>query len=503
MRINHNISALQTNSHMRRTGNSLDKAMERLSSGFKINRSADDAAGMAISRKMKTQIEGLERASMNGSDGISVIQTAEGALNEVSAILQRCRELSVQGANDTNAPEDRAAIQREINQLLQEIDRISQSTEFNTKSLLNGNLDNNSYTDNTGVELIFSSDTVPANNYSLTVTTDPRQAVINCPSPFLGDISEEEKGKVTINGVSVVFRAEETQEEWFADLRNTCDALGIDVFYGDGPSDEGTAETAGYIKEDVGMGSLVFMSRGYGSSQKISISCDNPVLGAALGITADEEDPVTAIGIDAEVELGEQGFNKTATATSDGDIVTIKDSNNFEMRYKIVPGTAGTIFTDASGDWKVPAAAENSGGAEVVSTLLPVGSLFLQLGANENQTMEVKIPRMDSETMGIKYANVGTHESATLAIKQFDAAINFVSSTRSKLGAYQNRLEHTVTNLDTAGYNMTESMSRIEDADMAEEMTSFTQQNVLQQAGTAILAQANERPQTILSLLNA
>ena len=250
------------------------------------------------------------------------------------------------------------------------------------------------------------------------------------------------------------------------------------------------------------MRSLVFMTRGYGASEKISISCDNPNLAMALGITADTEDPVTATGLDTEVSLGEQGFAKTATATSEGDIVTIKDSNGFEMKYKITPGTARTSFTDASGDGMISAAAVSSGGTEVVSTLLSVGSLFLQVGTNEGQTMEVKIPRLDSETLGIKYANVGTHESASRAISLFDNAVNFVSSIRSKLGSYQNRLEHTVTNLDTAGYNVTESMSRIMDADMAEEMTEYTQQNVLQQAGTAILAQANERPQNILSLLN-
>ena len=141
MRINHNISALQTNAHMRRTDNALDKAMERLSSGYKINKASDDAAGMAISRKMKTQIAGLERASMNCSDGISVIQTAEGALNEVSSILQRCRELAVQSANDTYSDDDRDAVQLEINQLMEEIQRISETTEFNTKTLLDGNLE--------------------------------------------------------------------------------------------------------------------------------------------------------------------------------------------------------------------------------------------------------------------------------------------------------------------------------------------------------------------------
>ena len=154
MRINHNISAMQTNSQLRKTNKNLDTALERLSSGYRINRAADDAAGMAISRKMKTQIEGLERASMNSSDGISVIQTAEGALNEVTAMLQRMRQLAVQAANGTNTNEDRLSIQQELNQLTAEIARISETTEFNTKTLLDGNIDNNSYSNVPGLDLI-------------------------------------------------------------------------------------------------------------------------------------------------------------------------------------------------------------------------------------------------------------------------------------------------------------------------------------------------------------
>ena len=502
MRINHNISALQTNSHMRKTGNSLDNAMQKLSSGYKINRAADDAAGMAISRKMKTQISGLERASMNGSDGISVIQTAEGALGEVTSLLQRCRELAVQGANDTNTGDDRFAIQQEINQLLKEVDRISESTEFNTKPLLNGELDNNTYSDVQGVDIIYTSDTVSAGDYNLTVTKDARQAVINCESPSLTDVGEDEAGTLTINGVSVTFKEDMTQEEWFSELRNTCDVIGIDVFFAGDSNTDGPAETAGYEKEDIGVGNLVFVSRGYGSSQKIELKCDNPDLADALGILYDEEEGVTAKGVDAEVKLSEEGFSKTATTSTDGNIVTIKDSDGFEMKVKLDPGIAGTEFTDTTG-YGIEASSIDGEETDVVSTLLNAGSMFLQVGSNEDQTLEVKIPRIDTETLGIKNTNICTHESAEYSIQLFDRAVNSVSAIRSRLGAYQNRLEHTVTNLETTQLNMTEAMSRIEDADMAEEMTAFTQQNVLQQAGTAMLAQANERPQTILSLLNS
>ena len=498
MRINHNISALQTNAHMRRTDNALDKAMARLASGYKINKASDDAAGMAISRKMKTQIEGLERASMNGSDGISVIQTAEGALNEVTSILQRCRELAVQGANDTLSGDDRAAIQKEINELMKEVQRISDTTEFNTKTLLNGTLDNNSYTDNVGVNMIYTSDTVAPDEYKISVTQDPRQAVINCEAPALGTVTSAQAGNITVNGLTISINEGETREEWFSSIRNSCDLLGIDVFYG--TPGGGTTETAGYTKNDIGTGNLVFVSRGYGSSQKIEIGCDNSQLASQLGLITDTTKTVEAKGVDAEISL-DDGFKKTATYSSNGNIVTIKDSNSFEMRFKIDSGVAGTNFTDKTG--KDAAASSSTGtSTQVTSTLLAAGTMYLQVGANENQTMEVKIPRIDPEVLGITNANVMIHENADKAIKLFDDAVNFVSIIRAKLGAYQNRLEHTIADLDSTGLNMTEAMSRLMDADMATEITNSTQQNVLQQAGTAMLAQANERPQTILSLLN-
>lgn len=498
MRINHNISAMQTNAQMRRTDNALDTALERLSSGLRINKAADDAAGMAISRKMKTQIEGLERASMNSSDGISVIQTAEGALTEVTAMLQRMRQLSVQAANGTNTTEDRVAIQQEISQLTAEIRRISDTTEFNTKTLLDGNIDNNSYTDNTKVELIYSSDTVSCLDYAFTVVQDPRQAVICAGSPDFDELGEDEGGCITINGYPIYFAAGMSLESCYSRLRDACSDMNMTAFFGDGPSTDGPAETAGYEKVDIGEGNLIIMTNGYGATQHISIQCNNEALAEIMGLSTQT---VEAHGFDAEVELGE-GFSSTATAFGDGDIVYIKDNNNFEMRFQIAAGTCETDFTDASGDGADESEANTGNDVDIVSTLLDVGTMYLQVGANEHQNMEVKIPRMDPVTLGIANANVCTQEGAEVAITLFDNAVNEVSALRAKLGAYQNRLEHTINNLETTDLNMTEAMSRIEDVDMAEEMTEFTQQNVLSQAGTAMLAQANERPQNILSLLN-
>lgn len=499
MRINHNISAMQTNTQLRKTGNALDTSLERLSSGYRINRASDDAAGMAISRKMKTQIEGLERASMNSSDGISVIQTAEGALNEVTAMLQRMRQLAVQAANGTNTNSDRMAIQQEINQLQQEIQRISDTTEFNTKALLDGNLDKNSYTNNTFVELIYSTDTVQSIDYNMTVTCDPRQAVLVGGVPGFDEIGEGEGGSITINEYTLYFTEGMTMEECFTSVRNLCDQMNIKAFFGEGPDEDGPVETAGYTETDIGEGNLILMSNAYGSEQKISVQCNNPLLAEMMGFSTET---VTAYGVDAEVELGE-GFGSTATASGNGDIVYVKDSNNFEMRFQVKPGASKTDFTDPSGDGTTEANRSVGEELESVTTLLSAGPMYLQVGANENQNMEVKIPRVDPVSLGIASVNVCTQEGADRAIAVYDKAVNEVSAIRAKLGAYQNRLEHSINNLETTSLNMTESMSRIEDVDMAEEMTNFTQQSVLDQAGTAMLAQANERPQNILQLLQS
>ena len=178
MRINHNISALKANNQLARTNKLLDASLERLSSGYRINSAADDSAGLAISEKMRTQIAGLEQASRNASDGISVIQTAEGALIEVESMLQRMRELSVQSANGIYTTEDRIAIQAEIDQLNEEITRISETTEFNTMTLLDGNIDRKSFSSNNSVTLISLSDTVSVGDYGIQITQDARQAVI-------------------------------------------------------------------------------------------------------------------------------------------------------------------------------------------------------------------------------------------------------------------------------------------------------------------------------------
>lgn len=501
MRINHNIPALKANNQLFKTNNALDKSLEKLSSGFRINRAADDAAGMAISQKMKTQIAGLDQASRNAADGISVIQTAEGAMIEIGAMLQRMRELSVQAANGTNTLDDRASIQAEIDQLTEEIQRISDTTEFNTKTLLNGNIDQKSYSSNNLVNLISVSDTVATGNYTITIGQDARQAVvggglIEAPSNV---IPAGASGIINLNGTDIKIEEGETLEQVYEKIRNTADNLNIKVITTTASAPAaGNEETAGYPADAINTKTtrLLFISEGYGSKYKIDLQCNNPTLATALGLSTTA---TSAKGIDAVADISAFTSN-TATVSSDGKLVKVTDSSGFEMVFEAEPGAAKTGFIDKIIGGPAPNVTDN-GDATVTITVLDAGPMELQIGANEGQIMEVRIPKINPKTLGIDAINIGTEEGAQEAITAYDKALLNVTAIRSKLGAYQNRLEHSISNLDVASENMSEALSRIEDVDMAAEMATYTQKNVLAQAGTAMLAQANERPQNILTLL--
>ena len=283
MRINHNISALKANNQLSRTNKLLDASLERLSSGYRINSAADDSAGLAISEKMRTQISGLEQASRNAADGISVIQTAEGALIEVEAMLQRMRELSVQSANGIYTSKDRNAIQAEINQLNEEINRISETTEFNTMTLLDGNIDRKSFSSNNSVNLISLSDSVSVGDYGIKITQDARQAVIVGNEVQLGTnpvtgtphttatrrITAAEAGSININGETVDINEGDTIDEVFQKIRDACDNINVNVFAADKseidggtqPSKTDNLDMAGYKSKQLASGdSLVFVS---------------------------------------------------------------------------------------------------------------------------------------------------------------------------------------------------------------------------------------------------
>ena len=471
MKINTNVTAMRANLNLNTVQDRLASSTQKLSSGYRITKAADDAAGMAISRKMRAQIRGLARASKNGSDGISFIQTTEGALSEVESMLQRCRELSVQAASDTYGIDDKKTIQDEIDELRGEIDRLSQQTEYNTMSVLDGSCCRQSSSTNVGVKLISASDDVSLTTYKLTVDTQATQTTATSGTLTFapGDVvTEKETGIIQINGESIIVKEGETYEEVFSQIRDYCEMMNIDVAPVDGTGAECDLANAT---------SLNFTSVLYGASYDIEITADNPELATKFGV-----DGLTkVVGKDATVTLDTaSGFSNTATVFVDGGRVEITDRNGFSM------------ILDVS-------EAEANSEAEV--TMLDAGYISIQIGANEGQTIDISIPSISCDALDISNVNVCTSKGAAKAISAFDDAIQNISAIRSKLGAYQNRLDSSVSSLDTTTQNLTEACSRIEDVDMSEEMTQYTQYSVLVQAGTSMLAQANNQPQTILQLL--
>lgn len=484
MRINHNIPALRALHQLGKTNGVLDKTMQRLSSGLRINCAADDAAGLAISQKMDTQVRGLHQANRNAMDGISLIQTAEGALNEVHAMLQRVRELAVQVSNGTYDPTDRKAVNDEVVQLQNEIQRISDHIEFNERKLLNGEIDRRAFPDNEGVVKIISlSDTVNPGSYSIEVTADATKASIEGGEGTIasgGAISDAQAGTINLNGEEVRIEKGDTADVVFNKLRDLAETVGANLIaYNDDGS--GDADIAGGAQQYAfGNMHLVFEMKEYGSDYKLDLNASNNQLLTGLGLTTTIEQ-----GSDAEASItsSDDGFSSTATVSTKGNVITVTDINGFEMKFE-AQENASTL-ADNSADVKV----------------LDAGPLDLQIGANEGQFMEIRIQNLSPQALGIDKINLSTSDGAQKAITVVDEAINMISSVRSKLGAYQNRLEHTVANLDVAAENMTASLSRIQDADMAAEMSEYTQKNVVSQAGISMLAQANQRPQQILQLL--
>ncbi|SCW66320.1 flagellin [Lachnospiraceae bacterium C10] len=476
MKINNNISAIISNKHLLRNEGALSASMERLSSGFRINHAADDPSGMSISNKMNAQIRGLERASRNSSDGMSVIDTADGAMTEITSMIQRMRELSVQAANDLNSYSDKEAIQLEIDNLKEEVNRISSTTEFNTKSLLDGSLDNRVYTDN--VTRVQTSERVEAGKYFFTVEKAAEQASFDTGKTLPDTLANS--GTVIFDGYTVELTAGMSREEVYEALRK-----GAEI---------GNTEIVGKADE-----SLEFKSVAYGADAYLDIRVSNSELANELGIEMNGHNNAAKDdlpkGKNAEVVLdktpdGPSQFqdHQQATVHYKGNKIVISDANGFEMSMMLDAGYDATNAPDGSA-------------GKIQLDVTDIGPMNLQIGANEGQLMAVKVAAMDTKSLYIDDLDVTKQGGASRAIAQLDDALAAVNKSRASLGAYSNRLEHTVASLDATNENMNAAVSRIKDVDMATEMVEYTKDNVLQQAGTSALAQANELPQMALQLL--
>lgn len=467
MKINRNMSAVIASNQLLRTENKMTKTMERLSTGLKINSAEDNPAGVAISNKMRAQIDALDKAGDNSTDAISVMEIADGALNEVTSIIQRMRELSVQAASGVYTFDDKQAIQSEIAQLRDEVDRVSSNTEFNTKELLDGSSDTRIYTRknlNGTTEITHSeitriniSDQVPSKVYTVDVTAPAEQAenTIIIPST---DITVD--GTISINGVSAKIEADTTPAELMVQLHEL-------------------AEEAGMTMEDLG-GSVKFTSVLYGSSEKVSITISNELAKEMGNIpSGDEEYHREEFGRDVEIATGD-GFTHPVPSY-EGNRVYIVDDNGFKMDFSVNPeATLGKYEIDVT----------------------EIGTMTIQIGANQYQEMDLRIPEISQESLYLDQIDVAVDGGAEKALNILDDALEKVNSVRSRIGAFQNRLEYASASLAETSENMTAAYSRITDTDMATEMTEYASQNILNQAGISVLSQANDLPQQVLSLLS-
>ena len=381
MIINYNVSSMIANNALARNDSALSKSLERLSSGYKINHAKDNAAGLAMSRRMNAQLKGLDVAGDNANDGISIVEIADGAMSEVHDILQRMNELAVKSSNGTLCDDDRAMIDEELQALNDEIERIGQTTQFNGQNLLDGSFDLKGYSSTQAISVDYYKEGMKYGEYSL------------------GTI-----------------KAEFDQEGF---LTKVTDANGQKIE------------------------SIMDPDQNIIKIEKVSLKYDEVTL------------------------TGKDGFEIKLTI------------DKTEAQKNTQPGPLEHITLNLTG----------------------IGSMTLQIGANEDQTLELCMPPITKKNLGLAHTNVLTQESSGKAIDEIANAISFVSSIRSSLGAYQNRLEHTTTNLDITSENMTSAYSRIMDVDMATEMTKYSSYQVISQAATSMLAQANERPSQVLQLL--
>ena len=457
MVVQHNMQAANANRMLNVTTSAQSKSTEKLSSGYRINRAADDAAGLTISEKMRKQIRGLDQASTNAQDGVSSVQTAEGALTEVHSMLQRMNELATQAANGTNSKDsDRQAIQDEIDQLTTEIDRVSETTKFNETYLLKG---------------------------------EAGTKTINMKAHDAGL-----KGTLTDNGDGTATFVMDSLKD------------------GDSVSIGGKTYTIGSKKDDVvaAVGAKITAAgqKFTVNGQEITI-VDKDTDQKAGKYTAADAKALVKDG--ATVKLGTDEYkvmtDKDTNGIDDTDASVISKDVAYTLASKEL--LAANQIGDTKGSAKVANAGAKADGsfkittgqAEVANSL----SFSLHVGADADMTnkIQVNIDAMDSASLGIKGLNVkdASGNAATYAVDAISDAISKVSSQRSSLGAVQNRLEHTINNLDNVVENTTTAESRIRDTDMAEEMVNYSKNNILAQAGQSMLAQANQSNQGVLSLL--
>ena len=469
MRINTNMSALRACYHLNSTDSKQSSSIAKLSSGNKLLDIKDNPVGASLSVKMKTQIRNLDRATQNTNDGISVVETAEGALIEIHSMLQRLNELAVQGASDTYSDDDRVAIMDEMVQIRDEIDRVAKDTDFNTQTLLDGTFSRRTFTNTSYAKVTYVSNTVEAGTYTIMYEDTATQAVLTLGTLTDGNIPN---GSFNLNGAKVTLSEEDSLQDVYDKLVKAGDKTGISVT----PTGSLTSSAV-----------FTFTQQDYGSAETIDISTDDE-MAAALGLP-DKEVSVAGNDGTAACYTTDSLFTQSALCTVSGREITVKDANGFEMMIKMDE----SITEEKNPAWPGP--------FRVSLGVTDIGPMTIQVGANEYQELDIEIPEVSAESLRLDKINALTSRGSGEAITIVNEAINRISEIRSSIGAYQNRMEHTVSSLEITEENMTASLSRIEDVDMADEMTKYTTYNVMAQAATSMLAQANQMADKVLQLL--
>ena len=591
MVVQHNMQAANANRMLNVTTSAQSKSTEKLSSGYRINRAADDAAGLTISEKMRKQIKGLDRASTNAEDGVSAVQTAEGALTEVHSMLQRMNELATQSANGTNSTTDRKAIRDEIDQLTTEIDRVSETTKFNETYLLKGDTDGatskvklnahdaglaGKLTDNGNGTATFKADTlavgdkvkIAGKEYTIGKSADSadyaKKDTIKATVDGVGD--SVTSGNTTTTIVAKVTTATATGATWAAgdkfkdadgtewtiaattdETAHNVKATDIAKYLKDGctivSNDDNNKLDGVAVVDDLGKNEvsiadatgITALQNGIKAGDTVTVGGTTKTVTAETPKTYDEIKTAVAGGVagTTKISIGSKEYtlDKTTDAaagkitqddflalikdgdkvkvdtntytaiikSSDDDSITLEDAyskmaKELETASSIGADTAATVKNNGNGTFDI-----TKGTVDVKEAL----SFNLHVGADADSTnkITVDIDSMSSAGLGIKGIKADTEQDATYAIDAIADAISQVSSQRSALGAIQNRLEHTINNLDNVVENTTSAESRIRDTDMAEEMVNYSKNNILAQAGQSMLAQANQSNQGVLSLL--
>jgi flagellin len=534
MIINHNMAAINANRNLGISGSLIAKTQEKLSSGLRINRAADDAAGLAVSETMRAQINGLTQASRNSQDATSLIQTAEGALTETHSILDRMRELAVQASNDTYTANDRLEMQKEVDQLKSEIDRIANTTSFNNKLLLDGSASALASTDNATTNVfvrgsLLSGGTSAAGTYQVQVQlvtggasqvqvsnimTDKTTGLTASGTEKLSQIAQfyDSSGKFLLanDQVITITQGDGKQATFNISGQDTLDSVAqkfANAITNTGTNGLGQSAIAGVTVSDVAR----FLGTADVASQALSVA-------GTFVLSSGKVDQDGNINVIADQGiLNAFGFNevKAATASTYGVTITNATTGATVLASTNIAGNQVLGLLNKNVDFKFDANAatlqsynSDQGYFSAIATATATTYIHLvnnsqtfQIGANEMQNMDAAIGNMKAAALGVDNIQITNVRDAGRAITKIDAAITRVSDQRATLGAVQNRLDHTNNNLGVATENITASESRIRDANMAKEMMEFTRLNILTQASNAMLAQANQQPQQVLQLL--